>query len=80
MTNKSSKPTLTGEDRIFLMQTAMSTAYGGDAMAKFLLDGANIDRILAIREALGNDIFDAEITKLKGIMSSIAKEIIHEKL
>jgi hypothetical protein len=74
------KPTLTGEERIFLMQTAMTTAYGGNAMAKFLLDEANIDRILAIREALGNDIFEAEITKLKGIMSSIAKEIVNEDI
>jgi len=75
-----SKPTLSGEDRIFLMQTAITTAYGGNAMAKFLLDGANIDRILAIREALGNEAFEAEITKLKGIMSSIAKEIVNEDI
>ena len=78
--SKPSKPKLTGEDHIFLMQTAMATAYGGNAMAKFLLDRTNIDRILAIRDALGDKAFDAEIVKLRDIMFNLAEEISRENI
>lgn len=71
---------INGEELIFLMQAAMATAYGGNAMAKFLLDRANIDRLLAIREALGDEQFDAEIVKLKDTLSNISREIVREKL
>ena len=71
---------ISGEDIMFLMEASMATAYGGDAMAKFLLDRANIDRLLAIREAVGETAFNAEIVKLKDIMTSLSKEIVREKL
>ena len=80
MTSKPSKPKLTGEDHIFLMRTAMATAYGGNAMAKFLVDRANIDRIIAIRDALGDKAFNAEIVKLKDIMFNLAEEISRENI
>ena len=59
-----------GEDRIFLMEVVMSTVYGGNAMAKFLLNKEKIDRILEIRNKLGRDEFDAELNKLKEVMTT----------
>lgn len=59
-----------GEDRIFLMEVVMATIYGGDAMAKFLLNKEKIDRILEIRNKLGRDEFDAELIKLKEVMTN----------
>jgi hypothetical protein len=62
------------------MQTAMATAYGGNPMAKFLLDRTNIDRLLAIRNALGDKAFDAEIVKLRDTMFNLAEEISRENI
>jgi hypothetical protein len=59
-----------GEDKIFLMEVVMATIYGGDAMAKFLLNKEKIDRILEIRNKLGRDGFDAELNKLKEVMTN----------
>jgi hypothetical protein len=59
-----------GEDKIFLMEVVMATIYGGDAMAKFLLNKEKIDRILEIRNKLGRDEFDAELNKLKEVMTN----------
>jgi hypothetical protein len=59
-----------GEDRIFLMEVVMATIYGGNAMAKFLLNKEKIDRILEIRNKLGRDGFDAELNKLKEVMTN----------
>jgi hypothetical protein len=57
-----------GEDKIFLMEVVLATIYGGNAMAKFLLDKEKIDRLLEIRNKLGRDEFDAELIKLKEVM------------
>jgi hypothetical protein len=59
-----------GEDRIFLMEVVMATIYGGNAMARFLLNKEKIDRILEIRNKLGRDEFDAELNKLKEVMTN----------
>jgi hypothetical protein len=59
-----------GEDRIFLMEVVMATIYGGNAMARFLLNKEKIDRILEIRNKLGRDEFDAELIKLKEVMTN----------
>jgi hypothetical protein len=61
-----------GEDRIFLMEVVMATIYGGNAMAKFLLNKEKIDRLLEIRNKLGRDEFDAELNKLKEVMTNEA--------
>ena len=61
-----------GEDRIFLMEVVMATVYGGNAMAKFLLNKEKIDRLLEIRNKLGRDEFDAELSKLKEVMTNEA--------
>jgi hypothetical protein len=37
-------------------------------MAQFLLNKDNVDRLLAIRNELGRDAFDAELIKLKEVM------------
>jgi hypothetical protein len=57
-----------GEDKIFLMEVVLATIYGGNAMAKFLLDKEKIDRLLEIRNKLGRAEFDAELIKLKEVM------------
>ena len=57
-----------GEDKIFLMEVVLATIYGGDAMAKFLLNKEKIDRLLEIRNKLGRSEFDAELIKLKEVM------------
>ena len=57
-----------GEDKIFLMEVVLATIYGGNAMAKFLLDKEKIDRLLEIRNKLGREEFDAELIKLKEVM------------
>jgi hypothetical protein len=61
-----------GEDKIFLMEVVMATIYGGNAMAKFLLNKEKIDRLLEIRNKLGRDEFDAELNKLKEVMTNEA--------
>jgi hypothetical protein len=61
-----------GEDKIFLMEVVLATIYGGNAMAKFLLDKEKIDRLLEIRNKLGRDEFDAELSKLKEVMTNEA--------
>jgi hypothetical protein len=52
------------------MEVVMATIYGGDAMARFLLNKEKIDRILEIRNKLGRDGFDAELNKLKEVMTN----------
>jgi hypothetical protein len=61
---------MNGEDKIFLMEVVMATVYGGNAMAKFLLNKEKIDRLLEIRNKLGRDEFDAELNKLKEVMTT----------
>lgn len=61
-----------GEDKIFLMEVVMATIYGGNAMARFLLNKEKIDRLLEIRNKLGRDEFDAELSKLKEVMTNEA--------
>jgi hypothetical protein len=59
-----------GEDKIFLMEVVLATIYGGNAMAKFLLNKEKIDRLLEIRNKLGRSEFDAELIKLKEVMTN----------
>jgi len=59
-----------GEDKIFLMELVLATIYGGNAMAKFLTNKEKVDRILEIRNKLGSDGFDAELIKLKEVMTN----------
>jgi hypothetical protein len=59
-----------GEDRIFLMEVVLSVVAGGNSMAQFLSNKRKIDRILEIRNKLGRDKFDAELIKLKEVMTN----------
>jgi hypothetical protein len=59
-----------GEDRIFLMEVVLSVVAGGNSMAQFLNNKEKIDRILEIRNKLGRDKFDAELSKLKEVMTN----------
>ena len=61
---------MNGEDRIFLMEVVLSVVAGGNSMARFLGNKQKIDRILEIRNKLGRDKFDAELTKLKEVMTN----------
>lgn len=61
---------MNGEDRIFLMEVVLSVVAGGNSMARFLNNKEKIDRILEIRNKLGRDKFDAELTNLKKVMTN----------
>jgi chitinase len=58
-----------GEDKIFLMEVVLATLGGGDAFIRFMANEQKVDRILAIRNELGRDGFDAELIKLKEEMT-----------
>lgn len=57
-----------GEDKIFLLQVINAVRSGGDEMARFLLDGGSVDRILRIRKEVGADALDRELIKLKEVV------------
>lgn len=57
-----------GEDKIFLLQVINAVRWGGDEMAKFLLDGGNVDRILRIRREVGEKALDQELIKLREVV------------
>jgi ribosome-associated protein YbcJ (S4-like RNA binding protein) len=57
-----------GEDKIFLLQVINAVRSGGHEMAKFLLDSGNVDRILRIRNEVGEEVLDQELIKLKGVV------------
>ena len=57
-----------GEDKIFLLQVIHAVRMGGDAMAKFLLDSGNVDRVLRIRNEWGEEALDRELIKLKEVV------------
>jgi hypothetical protein len=57
-----------GEDKIFLLQVINAVRSGGNEMAKFLLDGGNVDRVLRIRNEVGQDALDRELIKLREVV------------
>jgi hypothetical protein len=57
-----------GEDKIFMISTIMAIIGNQHTMAQFLLNKDNVDRLLAIRNELGRDAFEAEIIKLKEVI------------
>jgi hypothetical protein len=57
-----------GEDKIFLLQVINAVRSGGNEMARFLLDGGNVDRILRIRTEVGADELDRELIKLREVV------------
>jgi hypothetical protein len=57
-----------GEDKIFLLQVINAVRSGGDEMARFLRDGGFVDRILRIRNEVGQDALDQELIKLRAVV------------
>ena len=57
-----------GEDKIFLLQVINAVRSGGDEMARFLRDGGYVDRILRIRNEVGQDALDMELIKLRAVV------------
>jgi len=57
-----------GEDKIFLLQVINAVRSGGDEMARFLRDGGYVDRILRIRNEVGQDALDRELIKLRAVV------------
>jgi hypothetical protein len=58
-----------GEDKIFLMEMVLATLAGGEAFIRLMANTKKVDRILAIRNELGRDGFDAELINLKKEMT-----------
>ena len=57
-----------GEDKIFMISVIMAIIGNQHTMAQFSFNKNNVDRLLAIRNELGRDAFDAELIKLKEVM------------
>jgi hypothetical protein len=57
-----------GEDKIFLLQVINAVRSGGNEMAKFLVKKNNIDRIIRIKQEVGEEALDRELVKLKEVV------------
>lgn len=57
-----------GEDKIFLLQVINAVRSGGHEMAKFLTTKEFVDRIVRIRNEVGEEALDRELIKLKGVV------------
>ncbi len=57
-----------GEDKIFLLEVINAVRSGGHEMAKFLTTKEYVDRILRIRNEVGEKALDKELTKLKAVV------------
>jgi hypothetical protein len=57
-----------GEDKIYLLQVINAVRSGGNEMAKFLINKDNVDRLLRIRNEVGEEALDRELLKLRGVV------------
>ena len=60
-----------GEDRIFLLQVINAVRSGGHEMARFLVNKEFVDRLVRIRNEVGEDALDKELIKLKKVVYEI---------
>lgn len=58
-----------GEDKIFLMEVVIASLAGGEAFIRLMANEQKVDRLLAIRNKLGREGFDAELTILRKEMT-----------
>ena len=57
-----------GEDKIYLLQVINAVRSGGNEMARFLLDKENVDRLLRIRNEVGEEALDQELIRLREVV------------
>jgi hypothetical protein len=57
-----------GEDKIYLLQVINAVRAGGNEMAKFLVDKDNVDRLLRIRNEVGEKALDDELIRLREVV------------
>lgn len=60
-----------GEDKVFLLQVINAVRSGGHEMAKFLVDKESIDRLVRIRNEVGEEVLNKELIKLKKVVYEI---------
>ena len=60
-----------GEDKVFLLQVINAVRSGGHEMAKFLVNKEFVDRLVRIRNEVGEDALDKELIKLKKVVYEI---------
>jgi hypothetical protein len=57
-----------GEDTIFLLSVINAIRSGGNEMAKFLVNKDNVDRLLRIRNEVGEKALDDKLIELKRVV------------
>ena len=57
-----------GEDTIFLLSVINAVRSGGNEMAKFLVNKDNVDRLLRIRNEVGEKALDEKLLELKKVV------------
>lgn len=57
-----------GEDKIYLLQVINAVRAGGNEMAKFLVNKDNVDRLLRIRNEVGEKALDEELIRLREVV------------
>lgn len=60
-----------GEDKIFLLQVINAVRSGGHEMAKFLTDGDSVDRLVRIRNEVGEEALNKELIRLKEVVYAV---------
>jgi len=57
-----------GEDAIFLLSVINAVRSGGNEMAKFLVSKENVDRLMRIRNEVGEKALDEKLIELKKVV------------
>ena len=60
-----------GEDRIFLLQVINAVRSGGHEMAKFLVNKECVDRLVRIRNEVGEEALNKELIRLKEVVYEV---------
>lgn len=60
-----------GEDKIFLLQVINAVRSGGHEMAKFLVNKECVDRLVRIRNEVGEEALNKELIRLKEVVYAV---------
>lgn len=60
-----------GEDKIFLLQVINAVRSGGHEMAKFLVNKECVDRLVRIRNEVGEEALNKELIRLKEVVYEV---------
>lgn len=60
-----------GEDKIFLLQVINAVRSGGHEMAKFIVNKEFVDRLVRIRNEVGEEALNKELIRLKEVVYAV---------